>query len=66
MIMMKVSGEDARVTAGGDAGAMRKSGRYQLPKGTTWVEIPGIASAIAVSPDFGVPWYVDTVVHIFE
>jgi hypothetical protein len=39
---------------------------YQLQKGTTWVEIPGIASAIAVSPDFGVPWYVDTVGHIFE
>jgi hypothetical protein len=39
---------------------------YQLQNGTTWVEIPGIASAIAVSPDLGVPWYVDTVGHIFE
>jgi len=39
---------------------------YQLQNGTNWVEIPGIASAIAVSPDFGVPWYVDLVGHIFE
>lgn len=39
---------------------------YQLQNGTNWVEIPGIASAIAVSPDYGVPWYVDTVGHIFQ
>ena len=39
---------------------------YQLQNGTKWVEIPGIGSAIAVSPDFGVPWYVDLVGHIFE
>jgi hypothetical protein len=39
---------------------------YQLQNGANWVEIPGIASAIALSPDYGVPWYVDLVGHIFE
>jgi len=39
---------------------------YQLYFGETWVEIPGIAAQISVSPDLGVPWVVNTTGHIYQ
>jgi hypothetical protein len=31
---------------------------YQLQNGTTWVQIPGVAAQISLSPDLGIPWIV--------
>jgi hypothetical protein len=39
---------------------------YQLQNGITWVEIPGTASQISVSPDLGIPWVVNSLGQIFE
>jgi hypothetical protein len=39
---------------------------FQLQNGTSWVQIPGVASQISVSPDLGVPWVVDLTGEIFE
>jgi tectonin-like protein len=38
---------------------------YQLQWGT-WVQVPGQASQISVSPDLGVPWIVDSNGHIYK
>src|ERR1035441_5583689 len=39
---------------------------FQLQNGTSWVQIPGVASQISVSPDLGVPWVVTLTGQIFE
>ena len=39
---------------------------FQLQNGTSWVQIPGVASQISVSPDLGVPWVSDLTGEIFE
>lgn len=39
---------------------------YQFQNGTSWVQIPGVASQISVSPDLGVPWVVNFSGQIFE
>ncbi len=39
---------------------------YQLYFGSTWVQIPGLATQISVSPDLGVPWVVNSLGEIFE
>jgi hypothetical protein len=39
---------------------------YQLGEGWSWDQVTGQASQISVSPDFGVPWIVDSNGHIYE
>jgi hypothetical protein len=38
----------------------------QLQPNNTWAQIPGQADYIAISPDLGVPWIVDSAGHIYE
>jgi hypothetical protein len=53
------------ITGCGDA-TDEGSNIFQLQKGTAWVQIPGVASQISVSPDLGVPWLVTLTGEIFE
>jgi hypothetical protein len=39
---------------------------FQLQNGTSWVQIPGVASQISVSPHTGVAWVVTLTGEIFE
>jgi hypothetical protein len=52
----------------GDAWAIGCGGNsiYQFQHGKSWVQIPGAASYISVSPDIGVPWVVNSAGQIFE
>ncbi|MGD0363513.1 MAG: hypothetical protein ABSC93_21740 [Bryobacteraceae bacterium] len=56
---------DVWITGCGDA-TDEGSNIFQLQKGTAWVQIPGVASQISVSPDLGVPWLVTLTGEIFE
>jgi hypothetical protein len=39
---------------------------YQLQQNGTWVQVPGQANQISLSPDLGVPWIVDSGGHIYQ
>ena len=39
---------------------------FQLQNGTAWVQIPGVASQISITPDTGVVWAVTLTGEIFE
>ena len=39
---------------------------FQLQNGTAWVQIPGVASQISITPDTGVVWVVTQTGEIFE
>jgi hypothetical protein len=39
---------------------------WQFQKGISWVQIPGTATQISVSPDLGVPWIVNSFGQIYK
>jgi len=56
---------DAWVT-GCDHATSAGSSIYQLQNGNTWVQIPGVAAQISLSPDLGIPWVVTFQGQIFR